>query len=584
MKFILVLQQNVHITMLTRSNTNESTRFYTLPLQGRLMKYLRFLNVPWVGAGSLYNFSQNKTLADWLALDNKEHANLFDLMLQKQGRKFKAMVLKDMALRLDIEIPTVSYTVNEETANRTLTLMQQGIPVIHRAPLHDPTKKLWCVSDLLVRSDYLKKWFGVEYPYSDTGASKLFGPYHYCAVDITFKTLSLLKDQRTLSLSEEYLAIRAQLMIATDILGAMQGYVPSIALVLGRQYRFLENSKSITMRCYYDRTALVHCSTELRDLVTEGLQWRRKCSSSKASNWSAVPLPSCKELYPNLKKPSSAQECAIASDLDDVTQIWNCGPKQRDLLFAEGITSFMDERCNAKTMGFKGNRARIIDAILETQRQQDNVMLPTSIRTNSIYIPGTRDYFVDFEIMPEALIDDLCSPTCERNPFLFLIGVGWVKNDIWQYRSFHMNDLNLEEERRNLLAFIDFVPSLRNVRLFHWSTAEPRMWEDALKRHNIVSPPLTWTDLSLPFTLIPITLKGCMNFTLKSIAKAMYDHQLITTKWSVDIPNGLDCAANAMSCYNTGSSLLPSIFEYNKTDCRVMYEILFALHLHYNSQ
>ena len=187
-----------------------------------------------------------------------------------------------------------------------------------------------------------------------------------------------------------------------------------------------------------------------------------------------------------------------------------------------------------------------------------------------------REFFVDFEIIPEVLTDKLDSVECKRNPFIFLIGVGHFEDEDggWCYNSFIMDELTMKEELRVLEEFIDYIKSFQqDYVLYHWYRAEPQFWKSAMKRHDI-SFLFWWYDLSELFTDTPIVIKDCMNFSLKNVAKAMYKHNMINTNWTSDISNGLECAAQAALAYNDNVVDFTNIITYNEIDCKVLFEIL----------
>lgn len=87
---------------------------------------------------------------------------------------------------------------------------------------------------------------------------------------------------------------------------------------------------------------------------------------------------------------------------------------------------------------------------------------------------------------------------------------------------------------------------------------------------------MNWFDLQEYFQDNLITIKGCYNFKLKSICKALYHHKLIDTKWNDDITNGLDCSVDALEQYLDGHDFT-EVLKYNEYDCKGMWEIIRLL-------
>ena len=78
----------------------------------------------------------------------------------------------------------------------------------------------------------------------------------------------------------------------------------------------------------------------------------------------------------------------------------------------------------------------------------------------------------------------------------------------------------------------------------------------------------------------PILLKGALNFSLKTIAKILYNHNLIKSTWNSSSPcsNGLNAMILANKLYDRNvivneEPVMKEIIYYNEIDCKVMYEI-----------
>ena len=155
-----------------------------------------------------------------------------------------------------------------------------------------------------------------------------------------------------------------------------------------------------------------------------------------------------------------------------------------------------------------------------------------------------------------------------------------------------MNFINLRQENFN-----------NKSRLFHWSPAEPKFMENSRKRHyDIISTnkkdikmvnyfdtfdkTTEWVDLYNLFITCPITIKGCTNFKLKSIAKVLHKNKLINTVWEDDsISNGLTAMTSAIKIYQNidkypksrsnlcNNKIFNSIIKYNEIDCKTVWEI-----------
>ena len=181
---------------------------------------------------------------------------------------------------------------------------------------------------------------------------------------------------------------------------------------------------------------------------------------------------------------------------------------------------------------------------------------------------------------------------------IFMIGVGWVEGENWQYKIFICNQATYQEEYRIMDDFVQFVKSRGNPNIRYWY-AEPNFWnqaecrqfdlaheEDDIERKDHISDNWKnigeWTDLYNLFLNEPIVLKGCFKFGLKPIAKVMKSHGMIKTSLESYCNSGMSAMINADRCYKicdnpVNSDTMMDIVKYNEFDCKVLWEILTYL-------
>ena len=105
---------------------------------------------------------------------------------------------------------------------------------------------------------------------------------------------------------------------------------------------------------------------------------------------------------------------------------------------------------------------------------------------------------------------------------------------------------------------------------------------------DINFPNIILIDLLHFFRDEPIIIKGCFNFGLKGIGKALYKHKLIKTTWT-DTDNGLDAMIKFKEICEKKDKNIPlkryteikEIIHYNQVDCVVLMEILQFLRSKY---
>ncbi|MCK4386274.1 MAG: ribonuclease H-like domain-containing protein, partial [candidate division Zixibacteria bacterium] len=225
----------------------------------------------------------------------------------------------------------------------------------------------------------------------------------------------------------------------------------------------------------------------------------------------------------------------------------------------------------------------------------DSSFIPQYIESNYMdwKTQPNLELYVDFEMTCGVLndIDDIDNNNTDS--YIFMIGVGHINHDgEWVYKDFTAEKLNPASEAEVCNDFINYVRDLseyygeKQPKLFHWSHAEPSAWNRAMRRHYSYDwVNLKWFDLLKLFHTEPIGIKGALNYSLKTVARAMASHGFINTLWdeSSSCINGADAALGAHRVYQelhkTGQSVdndpqIQEIIKYNEVDCKVLYEII----------
>lgn len=346
---------------------------------------------------------------------------------------------------------------------------------------------------------------------------------------------------------------------------------------------------------------------------------------------------------------------AIAAKYDELTKIWYVGVPHRKRCHEKKIYRSTDEKCTSEALGVIGKRGEVINEILTTNRSSDLVhpLEISDAVFNQWFTPETTDYYIDFETINGALYQrpaDIDIMDSKGDPdIIFMIGIGFkmenyidssiIMNNIglpsddidtcgsyynsngeWEYVCLYMKDFCIEQEKSVIKKFMEFIEqrrllinSINNTeykesRLFHWTIAEPRVIASAKSRHydtlseddedksvvkvyNKFNSTCKWIDMYDLFTKHPITIKGCFDFKLKSVTKALYKHNLIDTTWpDTGIADGFTAMMEASKLYkdiednSSDSSELTQqdiinnnnykiIVDYNEIDCKALYSI-----------
>ena len=574
-----------------------------------------------VSATSLYHYMNKDPLIDWLKLNNHSETRFgsfnrpcnhgtFNKFITERGIEFEKELVKYID-QYRIPVKYVSSYINEESLQTTKNFMMKGVPIIHSAPLFNKINNTHGIADLLVRSDYLSDLVD-EDPLTDVEKNipspTLGTNYHYIVIDIKFSTLPLRADGKHLLNSGSYPAYKAQCLVYTEAVGLIQGYTAPYAFIMGRRWKSSEKGcYKLSYSCLnrLGRIDYKNIDKEYKNLTIDAINWVRDVRKN-GKNWTINP-PSRIELYPNMCVDSgiwNKEKERIAEQLGEMTNIWYIGVKNRNTAVEKGVFSWRDFACTTELMNFRGTRAPIVDAILDINRQTKHKILPIKIESN-IYNWKNKNYdelYVDFETLSDIFADFKHLPEQNCTDIIFMIGVGWEENKKWIYKNFICEKPTFEEEFRIMDEFITFTRKFKNPKMFHWC-AEERFWKAAecrqfdiadeerkedRKEHISDNWKLSdWTDLYSLFQSVPIVVKDCFKFALKSIAKAMRKHGLIKTSLESNCDSGMTAMIKAWKAYNTYENtvdydIMKDIAKYNEFDTKVLWEILDYLRKHHS--
>lgn len=464
--------------------------------------------------------------------------------LLESGNQFEKYIIDQLSQTHSV------YTINE--TQTTLDAIQKKVPIIYGGYLVH--KNLHGFPDLLIHSDYLPK-FGINLP-------DIQG---YIVVDIKLSTMHLKSNGTTLLNSGDIPYYKAQVWFYTHLLNKIQKTNNKYALIIGKKWKY--TSKKITHKGdWTTKWGLVDFKEDnhLEDQVKNAIMWVEKMRS-EGNTWCLSP-PTVPELYPNMTvdEPEwSHLKKTLALQLGEITYLWQCGLQERKTAWKQGIFSFYDPKCTSQALGVTGTYAGIIDRILTVNRQDTDTILPKNIK-GEWWINSTRECFLDFETV-----------VMDSGTYVFMTGVGWWENEIYQYRSWLLS--KLEDEKAMMGELTQFLTTFD--RIWYWY-ADQNIYKSAMNRNHLEIKPLKWCDLSNIFHTQKIVIKNCYKYGLKDIANALYNHGLINIKLTSDCTSGLDALHTAVEVY-TGNrpsdEVFPSVIEYNKFDVKVLCEILNAL-------
>ena len=601
----------------------------------------------WVSATKVKNYLMKDPLLDWLDLYylkkeyNEQSSNLDITVIEKNiseernnliplfemGNKFENNIMDNLKTKYPNSIKKVvsSNNVTIQSSEITLQYMKEGIPIIEQAAIYNIKNKTFGVADIIIRSDWINKLFKqqvLENHEVNIKANNLNSSdnYHYLVIDIKWTTMYLCSDGKTLRNNNLFPAYKGQLAIYNAGLGIMQGYTPNQAYILSKSWN-INNGFQIGHNCF-DRLGIIDFIGFDKNYIKEthnAITWIRNVRLN-GENWSCN-APHISELYPNMcntyDSPYHTIKKNLANKLNELTDIWMVGVKNRKIGHKNNIYSWKISNCNAKKLGIHGKKiGLIIDEIIKINRSSNILIKPKIINNNSFNWKQSSelDFYIDFENINYCFwpykSNNINNENNRNNgQILFLIGIGYEENNIWKYNKFIINTINNNEESIMINDFINFMEDKRKkyilkynqdakIRLFHWSHAEKSMFESLDVRHNYKfnnwKNSVIWIDMCKIFIDEPIVINGAKKFGIKEIAKSMKLHGLILSDWESNGPSdGLSAMFNAIEYYkfinNYNNSnkdiyeykknmqIMESIINYNEIDCKVIYEIVAYL-------
>ena len=515
--------------------------------------------------------------------------NNYSTRLTKQGIEYENKVINK--IKNDIQNTNISFIeICESYQSReikyfekTKQAMKDGINIIYQGVLHDYENNIYGCPDLLIRSDKFNRIFNNDYLNSFDSNESYFGNYYYIVVDIKNNKLDYRKDSRLLKSHLNVNMNKGQLYVYTKALKNIQGYEPSISFIYGKNNKLGEID-------YNDN------DKDYKKKVNDAIKWVLDMREN-GHNWKIYPEPSNRYLYPNMNvtsidynKKNKRIKKELAEAIGEITLLYQCGIMNREIGFNNGIRSLNDKRCSSESLGFvKGAHKRRIDRILETNHSECMV-LPLLIRNDKFnwhhINDSSMEFYCDFETINLEFIGG------NNTQYVFMIGIGYIENDNFNFKCFVAENTSEREERRIFMDCINFMKikskelNFNNYHMIHWNNTERTITKKVLDRYGLKDK-LNFIDLLDLFMNIeePIGVKGAYNYKLKTIGTSLNKLGLIDIKWNEDeCDNGLDAMYRALDLYerdNVNGREMKQIIDYNEIDCRVLYDIISYLRLNH---
>jgi len=543
--------------------------------------------------------------------------NNFVSSIMQQGVKFEKKVIRMIHKKIGkdkvINIGGDFNPRSQEKYLNTVQALNDGWPVIYQGVLRNYSNSTYGIPDLIVRSDYLHKLVKrVPIPKSQKKkkAPKLqfknSNKYHYVIIDIKFKTLHLKSDGIHLRNDGPMKAYKSQLCVYNEALGFIQGYQPPATFIMGWKWKYVSKTIEFRGNNCFDRLGRIDYLKSDKEYVkktSDAINWVLNVRKN-SHKWDLSKTPLIhEELYPNMcnryDHPYHKLKKKFAEDIDEISLVWRCGPKERRLAHKNKIYSWKDKRCTPDALGIGGKyTGKVVSRILEANRSTVQNIFPRYITNNFANWKNNNqlEFFVDFETTCSVFNEFDNLPNVDGESLIFMIGVGYVNSSgTWIFKDFTLDRLDVTGELKICSNFVEYINNVmldhdcfEAPALYHWSHAETTSWKRACERHIQSSynwMNLNWVDLLKVFQTEPIGIKGCLNYGLKNVAKTFHKHGYIKTIWDSG-SSCVDGADAAVCAYRVDKEtrkrnvsfrsdpLAQEIIKYNEVDCKVLQEII----------
>jgi hypothetical protein len=264
----------------------------------------------------------------------------------------------------------------------------------------------------------------------------------------------------------------------------------------------------------------------------------------------------------------------LAKDTNEITLLYNQGPKKRNEYMEQGIRDYK----KIKTTG-------LVEKIISINNQDPecskiDYVLPKIVNNNLGEWKNEEylEFFVDFETLTKVTDKEM----------IFQIGCGYTSDNKWIYKSFHVSELTDKEEERILNEWLSYMESLKTKlrfrslpKIYHWSHSEKSNFKKVSEKYNLKQQ-LNWVDLLKVFRQEPIVVKDSLNYNLKNIARALQSNGLIKTIWDGTYADGMGVMVSIIQDDNIRSlEVMYEVIKYNEIDCKVLCEILSYLRINH---
>lgn len=562
-----------------------------------------------VAASRTRNFMLKDPLLDYLKMrlrgqitnvklsvtaNNRKNNPVNKSVLLKTGDLFEQNIvdkIKSICESRGLSFIQIAYSPQDSADvkkfSKTLEIMRQGFDVLYQPVLQDHKNGLFGVPDLLIRSDKINRIIGNEVEV-EFNKSELF-PYSYQVVDIKWSGVKLTANKKNILNTGSVPAFKGQIAVYNKILSSIYDKPIRFAYVLGRCY-YRKNLSYPRPLDYLGCIDFKNFDNRYIGLSQKAAEWVRKLRN----NWKSYELfpPSVPELYPNMKNkldaPFRREKEMIAKKLNEITMLWHCGVYKRNIAFDQGVYEWKD--CDSDILQITKKKRENVDNII--QANLSNKILPEVVSGfhNNWQTKDSLEFYLDFETIPRHVFESLKLNGYQKfdKDLTFNIGLGYTINQKYYFKSFHIKEISLVAERQMFIDFLSFVDRLvglvdasidrESIKIFHWGSFEPRLFDKLCVRHDMVGnivDELSFIDFCKQLRNMKVGIPGSFSYGLKPVSQALINLGKIDMKWDTECSDGYSAMFGAAKGLITQDEIvLNDIYEYNRLDCLAVYQIV----------
>lgn len=517
----------------------------------------------------------------------KEEMSEYDFLkfIFDKGHKFEEKWKQEVAPRSP-QVCNYPWDVkNRSFLEQTFQLMNDREPIIFQPALWWAPEKIHGVPDVLILSTEVEKIFpGLlldDYKQQSAPNLKFDGPGYYLPFDLKF-TSKLNTKPSDLGMYS------SQIRLYAYMVGQLQGFIPPFGYLITRDELF--STVVIPTRSTIDNE-LDQDLIEIRDLYLEikenGDQyrpWTHEIVYYNMKNTKDTPWHNAKKEIAHNRYDGGDPSDMYEINLNNRNELIEHGfPSIQAMLNVESSKIPLEELYRIGPA-----KATKIRAILNANRTGN----PGHITSDKIPDNKEYEFYIDYEFFNNLNVNfEKQWPTLDGYEMVFMIGIGWMENDIWNYKAFIADEESQSAELKIVNEFIDFLDKKTDgsfqdnskTTLFHWTSAEVWQTRHIYERHELPNEHpirnLPWVDLQKSFYNGKICVPGAWEYGLKEIAQALNKYNdKFESQWPSDLYDGLQAMVMGWFAYTKddvfNSDEMKLLIKYLEMDCKALFNIL----------